>query len=473
MSQIHRLLVANRGEIARRVFATCRRLGIETVAVHSDADAGLPYVARGRRRRPAPGQRPGRHLPRAPTSILDAARQDRRRRHPPRLRLPVGERRLRPRRRGGRAHLGRPDAGVDRGDGLQGRGQGLMPRCRRADPGGARAARPRPTCRCWSRRPRAAAAAGCASYDGSRTSPPRSRPLRPRRRPPSATAPSSSSRTSSADATSRCRWSGRAGRRRDRRARARRAATAPCSAATRRWSRRRRPRASVIDLVDDMARGRAPGSPRQIGYRGAGTVEFLYDAGRRAVLLPGDEHPAPGRAPGHRARLGRRPGRAAGRRGRGPRSGRAGRARSGAVFQGAGTRSRSGSTPRTRRTPRRAARLLALDVEHDVGLRARRPPTAASGSTRASRPATRSARTTTPCWPRSISWAPNREQALRQLVRALRGARIHGITTNRDQLVSILTDEVFVAARMTTTWLETPADGRTRTSTGRRWWRGP
>ena len=41
---IRRLLVANRGEIARRVFATCRRLGIETVAVHSDADAGLPYV---------------------------------------------------------------------------------------------------------------------------------------------------------------------------------------------------------------------------------------------------------------------------------------------------------------------------------------------------------------------------------------------------------------------------------------------
>jgi acetyl/propionyl-CoA carboxylase alpha subunit len=64
---IRRLLIANRGEIAIRVINACRELGIESVAVHSDADAAAPHVVaadRAVRIGPAPARE----------SYLDAAR---------------------------------------------------------------------------------------------------------------------------------------------------------------------------------------------------------------------------------------------------------------------------------------------------------------------------------------------------------------------------------------------------------------
>ena len=42
--KINSLLIANRGEIARRIIRTCRRMGIRAVAVYSDADAGSAHV---------------------------------------------------------------------------------------------------------------------------------------------------------------------------------------------------------------------------------------------------------------------------------------------------------------------------------------------------------------------------------------------------------------------------------------------
>ncbi|HEY6933601.1 MAG TPA: biotin carboxylase N-terminal domain-containing protein [Marmoricola sp.] len=71
---ISRLLVANRGEIARRVIATCRRLGIETVAVHSDADAGLPFVGEADLAVRLPGDAPAETYLRADL-VVEAARR--------------------------------------------------------------------------------------------------------------------------------------------------------------------------------------------------------------------------------------------------------------------------------------------------------------------------------------------------------------------------------------------------------------
>ncbi|MFG3577167.1 ATP-binding protein [Micromonospora chersina] len=71
---IRKLLVANRGEIARRIFATCRALGVTTVAVHSDADADAPFVAEADLAVRLPGNTPAETYLRIDL-VLDAARR--------------------------------------------------------------------------------------------------------------------------------------------------------------------------------------------------------------------------------------------------------------------------------------------------------------------------------------------------------------------------------------------------------------
>ncbi len=68
------LLVANRGEIARRVMRTARIMGITTVAVHSDADALSPHVAEADLSVRLPGTAPADTYLRIDL-LLDAARR--------------------------------------------------------------------------------------------------------------------------------------------------------------------------------------------------------------------------------------------------------------------------------------------------------------------------------------------------------------------------------------------------------------
>ena len=128
---------------------------------------------------------------------------------------------------------------------------------------------------------------------------------RARRRQLRAPPACSSSGSSSAPATSRCRSSATATAGSSPSA----TATARCSAATRRWWRRRprpdlpdaRPRANCTQLAAALcAVGRLP-----LGRHGRVRLRRRPRGG----VLPGGQHPAPGRAPGHRGGLRRRPGR--------------------------------------------------------------------------------------------------------------------------------------------------------------------
>lgn len=70
------VLIANRGEIARRIIRTAKRMGLHTIAVYSDADAGMPFV-READEALCIGPAPARESYLAQDKILDAARRSR------------------------------------------------------------------------------------------------------------------------------------------------------------------------------------------------------------------------------------------------------------------------------------------------------------------------------------------------------------------------------------------------------------
>ena len=69
-----KILIANRGEIACRVIRTCRRLGIRTVAVYSDADADAQHVRQADEAYHIGGSRPQDSYLRG-DAILDVAKR--------------------------------------------------------------------------------------------------------------------------------------------------------------------------------------------------------------------------------------------------------------------------------------------------------------------------------------------------------------------------------------------------------------
>ena len=249
-----RVLIANRGEIAVRVDRTLRRLGIESIAVFSDADAGAPHVRGGRPRRP---HRPdaGRATPtsRSSASSTRRAQPAPRRSTPATASSPSAPTSPRACADAGLVFVGPgPEAMALLGDKVRGAGCGR--RGRGAGPAGPGAASELsdeeivelgPTGAELPLLVKAAAGGGGKGMrvvDATATSWPRRwRGAARGGGAPSATTGCWSSATSRPPATSRCRCSPTPTATRSTSA----SASAACSAATRRWSRSRPRRSSA------------------------------------------------------------------------------------------------------------------------------------------------------------------------------------------------------------------------------------
>ena len=305
-----KLLVANRSEIAIRVFRSAHELGIRTVAIYSHEDrfALHRFKADEAYRVGKPGE-PIRAYLDIP-AIVALAKRERRRRDPPRLRLPVRERRVRPRLRAtpaspssarGRScsssSATRSPPGSIAEEGGRARSCPAATSPVAIDRRGARRSPRSSATRSSSRRRWAAAAAACASsttadkLDEAHRARPSARPA------PRSASPTSSSRSSSSGpSTSRCSSSATARQPRPPlRARLLGPAAAPEG---------RRDRPGPEPRPDDCGRrilDAAVAVGRAVGLDNAGTVEFLVDVDAEQVLLHRGQPAHPGRAHRHRS----------------------------------------------------------------------------------------------------------------------------------------------------------------------------
>ena len=434
---ITRLLVANRGEIARRVFATCRRLGIETVAVHSDADAGLPFVAEADRAVRLPGSAPADTYLRADLVIDAARRSGADAIHPGYGFLSENAAFARAVIDAGLTWVGPPPEAIEAmGDKVRAKAiaeqagvpvltspqnpsEADLPLLVKASAGGGgRGMRVvRTLDRLEAEIEAARAEAESAFGDGTVFV------------EPYVEAGRHVEVQVMADASG-----------------ARALGTRDCSVQRRHQKVVEEAPAPRLPAATEEAMCAAAESLAEgIGYRGAGTVEFLYHpTADRFFFLEMNtrlqvEHPvtelvrgldlveqqigvAEGRGLPHDVPL------------------RAGHAIEVRLYaEDASYVPQSG-------------RLVTFDLPADgeLGLLASSGIRVDSGFGSGDEVST----FYDAMLAKVVAWAPTREQAIRMLVAALRRARIHGVTTNRDQLVEILTDPVFVAGEMTTTWLE-------------------
>jgi propionyl-CoA carboxylase alpha chain len=434
---ISRLLVANRGEIARRVFATCRRLGIETVAVHSDADAGLPFVAEADRAVRLPGNAPADTYLRIDLVVEAARRSGADAVHPGYGFLSENADFARAVIDAGLTWVGPPPEAIEAmGDKVRAKEiaakAGVPVLSAPADPtesdlpllvkasagGGGRGMRVvRALDRLEVEIEAARAEAESAFGDGTVFV----EPYVEAGRHVEVQVVSDADRTIALG-------------------------TRDCSVQRRHQKVVEEAPAPELPAATETAMCEAAERlASDIGYRGAGTVEFLYDpAADRYFFLEMNtrlqvEHPVTELVQGVdlvELQLSVAEEQAVDLE-RTPAGGHAIEVRLYAED--------SAYVPQS-------GRLVTFELPSDAEL----APLSRSGVRVDSGFASGDDVSTfyDAMLAKVMAWAPTREQAIRMLVAALRRARIHGVTTNRDQLVEILTDPVFVAGGMTTTWLE-------------------